>query len=81
MCNCVSDIEKKMLSRTVGIGTKHKKVVKATLVSGGLLFGASPSFRTSSIIECELEGQKKPYEQSIIHGWCPFCGIKYPETK
>ena len=70
-----------MMGREVGSGTKRRKVVKATLVSGGLIFGANPAFRTSSIIECELDGQKKPFEQNIIHNYCPFCGKKYPEIK
>jgi hypothetical protein len=78
MCNCIRDLEKKMIGREAGRGTTKRKVVKAELVSGGLIFGANPAFRTSSIVECTLEGQKKPYEQNILHTFCPFCGEKYP---
>lgn len=81
MCNCVKDLEKKMIGREVGSGTKKRKVISAEMVSGGLIFGYTPAFRTTSIIECKIEGQKKPYEQSIIHGFCPFCGKKYPDNK
>jgi hypothetical protein len=77
MCNCIKDIEKKMIGREVGNGTKKKKVIKATFVSGGFIFGNKPAFQSSSIIECELEGQKKPYEQQMLHTFCPFCGKKY----
>lgn len=80
MCNCIKDIEKKMVGREAGRSTTKRKVVKASFVSGGLIFGSKPGFRTSSIVECTLEGQKTPFEQNIIHSFCPFCGKKYPTT-
>lgn len=79
MCKCIKELEKKMVGREVGSGTKKRKVLSASMISGGLIFGASPAFRTSSIVECTLEGQKKPYEQNVLHAYCPFCGEKYPE--
>lgn len=68
-----------MIGREAGRGTTKRKVTKATFVSGALIFDNKPHFRTTSIVECVLEGQKKPYEQNIVHSYCPFCGEKYPE--
>ena len=80
MCNCIKNLEKKMIGREVGNGTKKRKVEKATFISGAIVFGKSPAFRTSSVLECTLEGQKKPYEQNVIHAFCPFCGEEYPDN-
>ncbi len=64
MCNCIKNLEKKMIGREYN----HKKVVKAELVTASLIFSNemdTHSIQTHSEIECQLEGQKK--------------GIKYGE--
>lgn len=79
MCNCIKELEKNMIGREVGNGTKKRLVVSASFTSGALIFGNSTVIQSTSIVECTLEGQKKPYEQNIIHTYCPFCGVKYSE--
>jgi len=32
---------------------------------------------TYSNIKVAVEGRKKPVAVTVLHGFCPFCGVKY----
>lgn len=72
MCDCIKNIETKMIGRII----KNKPVVKADFISGAFI---EPDFKlvSTSIIEYKLEGQNKVNKQNIMHTYCPFCGEKY----
>jgi hypothetical protein len=76
MCNCIKEIEDKM----VGRDHKGKKIKEAQLISAAIMFGDFKT-RTVSEMELTLEGQKKIAKQNIIHSYCPFCGKEYPKLK
>ena len=76
MCDCINNLEKQMVGREV----KNKRVQKAVLISGAIMFD---SFEKNTVSEMELtlDGQKRPYIQNVIHSFCPFCGLKYSKGK
>lgn len=73
MCSCVENLEKRIVSEQP---LKDKVITKARLKSQVLLFKSSQVV-TSSILELEVEGRKRPIDQNVIHSFCPFCGKPY----
>lgn len=76
-CTCIEDIEKKALDRLIE-KSKFNKPVKAVKMQGVVIqFGGNQAVaRTSNTLEIELEGQKKKSTMSMLHSYCPFCGVK-----
>ncbi len=72
MCDCIQQFEEGILSQPI----KGKKVLKAEIVTAAIMF-RSGTIQTISQAEVSLEGQKKKVIRSLIHNFCPFCGIKY----
>lgn len=75
MCNCVKELEKKL----VGTEWKKKKILKSEYVSGAIIFSSPVRFQTTGEAEVEVEGGKKKLVVPIVHSHCPFCGEKYPQ--
>lgn len=80
-CTCISDIEKKILDRLIE-KNKFNKPVKAVKMQGVVIqFGSNQAvLRTSNTLEIELEGQKKKQSINMLHGFCPFCGVKQEQS-
>ena len=76
-CTCVSDIEKKVLDQLTEKGRFNKPVKTVKMKGVVIQFGGNQAVsRTSNVLEIELEGQKKMPTMSMVHSFCPFCGIK-----
>ncbi|MDC0003762.1 hypothetical protein OAE19_05115 [Porticoccaceae bacterium] len=73
MCNCISDIESKILEHEKNAGYK-KPAVAAKLTD------KTWSNKTISTVEITLDGQKKPITSKMEHSFCPFCGEGYEEA-
>lgn len=78
-CNCVTDLENKVVQDQP---IKGKVVQKATLRKlltfnneGGL------SYRPCIEMELELEGRKRPQTIEIAYSFCPFCGESIAEKE
>ena len=71
-CECIKEIE-------TGILEKHKtwngkKVIDVKIPK---IFTFNPNdIRTAFDVVIKVENQKKEYEVSLTHSFCPFCGIK-----
>lgn len=80
-CTCIEDIEKKALDKLIEKG-KFNKPVKAVKMQGVVIqFGGNQAVAcTSNALEIELEGQKKKQTMSMLHSFCPFCGVKRGAT-
>ena len=75
-CTCISRIEKKITAHLLENG-KFKKPVKSVRMDGTVMtFEKNAVTRTANFINIELEGQKKLERMSMIHTFCPFCGVK-----
>jgi len=71
-CNCIKEIESKILEAHPS--WNGKKVIEAKLEK---VFTFNPTdIRTKTDIVIEVEGQKKKYEVGVTHLFCPFCGTK-----
>ncbi len=78
MCNCVTDIEKKLLDRAKEPGCYKKPVERVSMRSVGFpIIDGKLLMKTCSDIEITLEGQKKKETTKLFHNYCPFCGVKY----
>lgn len=76
-CNCVTELQK----RAVGMEFDGKKVLKADMIDGMFVHrNGRLIFLTSSEMEVELEGRKRPKVIPVAHSYCPFCGRKYPDV-
>lgn len=79
-CTCIHDIEKKFVG--FEFGDKKNKVIKAEFISAALMFGEnSLTTVTNSEVLLTVERAKRPKVQSIMHSFCPFCGVKISKTK
>ena len=76
-CTCISDMENKALAQ-LKESDQFNKPVKAVRIKGVVIqFGGTKAVvRTINVLEIELEGQKKKQTMSMVHSFCPFCGIK-----
>ena len=74
-CNCLTQIEEKMLNKFYE-DNRYKKPVLKVEIEKGLIFGKELTTRTYCSVEIELEGQKKKVKQNLMHTYCPFCGVK-----
>ena len=73
-CTCITDVPKKILEK--GLKFKNKKVLKVDLISVAFIFsGPGIGTVTTSELKLEVEGLKSPQKQSILHSFCPFCGV------
>jgi len=72
-CDCIKGIEKKILDMEKWQG---KTIEKVEFVSKALIFSNPLEVLTTSEIEIKVEGRKSSLKQSIMHTYCPFCGVK-----
>lgn len=80
MCDCVNDIEARLLENVKASGRHKKPVLSVSLKGVGFpIVRGELQVRTCSTIEVTLDGQKKKDEVSLFHVFCPFCGEKYGE--
>lgn len=76
MCNCINEIQQKIVENK----PEHnkKKVLKATAnamfpISEGQMLEK----RTYTDFDLTLEGQIKEVPLLVNHTYCPWCGVKY----
>ncbi|MCP5063603.1 MAG: hypothetical protein GY936_14245 [Ignavibacteriae bacterium] len=74
-CDCLERIKEKML-KTFEKDGKYKKPIKSIDIEKALIFGEELEIRTYCNVKVELEGQKKKIKESLMHAYCPFCGVK-----
>lgn len=75
MCNCLTDIQKKISEKYPE--WKGKKVISITPPTVFYIQNDKMVSGTSSDFDIKVEGIKKDYPVSIKHTFCPFCGVKY----
>ena len=79
MCNCIKEAEIN-LAKDIG-EINGKKILSASMmnvnfpISNLKLVGRI----TTQPIKFTLEGRKTPFETSLSHTYCPWCGEKYSE--
>ena len=77
MCNCVEEIEEKVLARKAEDPRIKKPIERVRMRDQAIRLGtAGTGVDTFSIFELTLEGQKKKVPVTVIHSHCPFCGEK-----
>lgn len=78
MCECVKDIEAKVLESLTTTARYKKPVQGVSLTGVGFpIVGGKMLMRTCSDIAVTLDGQKKVEKMAMFHTFCPFCGTKY----
>lgn len=87
MCDCRKSLTNDEQGKIKDFLAKHHK---ATIKSMSLKETAFPLVKsadgttrmecvTCSTLKIETNEKKRPVEVSIMHGYCPFCGVKYGE--
>lgn len=76
-CNCIEDLTARIKDRAVEKEHFKKPVISARMKGVAWMFDGSSQLTCK--VEFELEGQKKKPTLSIVHSYCPFCGIKLGE--
>lgn len=77
MCNCISDLEKRLLVHyPVHSG---KKVSKVTANAMYIVHDGKMTKSTYTEFDLQKEGIKKEVPIKINHNFCPFCGVEYPK--
>lgn len=81
MCNCVKDIEVRMLENFKS-SDRYKKPVQAVSINdvGFPIVDGKLLMLTCSTLEVTIDGQKKKEKVNMFHSYCPFCGLKYEEA-
>lgn len=74
-CNCIEDLEQKILHKFNNDG-QHKGKVKSARIHQALLFGKQTIARTYCKVDLTIEGRKSKVQTDLIHSYCPFCGKK-----
>ncbi len=72
MCNCISELEDKLVKEG---SYKGKKILRAENQNWALMFN-TPS-RVFLEIEVEVEGMRKKQIQNVLATYCPFCAEPY----
>ena len=72
MCNCISELTKKLRGHYDG---KFKKPIDQLTIQSCINF-ESGSLDTYSEVKISLAGQKKREDVMLVHSYCPFCGVK-----
>lgn len=81
MCNCIKELEEKILNH-VTENKLYKKPVKKVKMKGQIFsLGDSLTIKTTSDFEIKLEGQKKKPSMSVAHAFCAFCGERKEEVE
>ena len=72
-CNCIKEIEERLLAH---YPTYNNKTVRKVTANGSYRI---PDFKKVTMTEfnLEIENQKKEHPISIAHSFCPFCGNKH----
>ena len=75
MCDCIEEMEEKLMSYATENGL-FKKPIKSVTMKGKAfsLGGGSLGEVVTHEFEFELEGQKKKPTVGVTHQYCPFCG-------
>lgn len=75
MCDCIKEIEKKVLEK---FPTHNgKKVEKAKMDTCFIFSEGKVTSGTKTDVQLELVGQKKKIPVAINHSYCPFCGEEH----
>jgi len=74
-CDCIEKMENAAKEHVIKNKTFKKTVISARMKGMAMMFNP-PLYRSYSEVEFELEGQKKKPTLSMVHTYCPFCGIK-----
>lgn len=85
MCDCISKTQNDAHSYLVAKKQDGQSVAKGYITDAAIMFN-SPT-RTLSIYEYIVQWNKRggsglvtrKKKTNIIHTYCPFCGVKYPE--
>ena len=76
MCNCIKEIEVRVLNHLRN-KNEYKKPIESVRMEGmGFLMGDSISMNTKTNFIITLTGQKKKHTVPVFHSYCPFCGEK-----
>ncbi len=75
-CECIQKIEKEALNK-LKVESRYKKPVKNVSLDGLAWVMPSSTPKTCNNLVIELEGQRSKKHMSMIHTYCPFCGVKY----
>lgn len=74
MCKCITELQRKALELTI----KEQQIIKAEFISAAFIIEKpGVKLKASGILECYIEGRKKPIQQQVVYTYCPFCGVKY----
>lgn len=78
MCDCISDIERRIVAHVNEQGSKHP-ATKAEMreIIFPITKDMSLHMLTAQRIDVYREGKKRPETTTINHNFCPFCGTKY----
>lgn len=80
-CDCISKLEKTLLAKFKEKSPYKKPVERVTFQ--GITFvttGTTMTLRSCTVIEIELDGQKKLEYSNMLHKFCPFCGVEQEKT-
>ena len=72
MCNCISEINKKLKEQT----KDEMASIETVFLIGSLTYVTKISFRYNARKKDGTKSKKKT-EQIIIPTFCPFCGVRY----
>ena len=74
-CECLTKLPPRMIEKFNKENTYKHQVLDVTIPKA-YIFSEEPTMRTCTVMEIELEGQKRKINQNIMHSFCPFCGVK-----
>ncbi|SNR99668.1 hypothetical protein SAMN04488503_2251 [Humidesulfovibrio mexicanus] len=77
MCNCIAEVTKKLREHYDG---KFKKPIESLQLQTYIDFN-SGRLGTYTEVKIALVDQKKVETASLVHTFCPFCGVRLREKE
>lgn len=83
-CDCLTAVKDKTVEVLKEQNATKKPIVRAEWADEVFsLSNLTPALGLKNDLKLTLEGRKTPVRFSVMHSYCPFCGVKFPgaETK